>query len=133
MIADLNEFDVPAMPGNPGRACTKNSDCQGGLSPDWAGYCAHDDHRCWVRPDSQTKLCQISGLNGPAVWPFGDHPIPPYDLRPFNFVHPVPVRWRVVACLNKYDPATANRGCKEIDSTERKEVFGDPRLIQSTL
>jgi hypothetical protein len=129
LIADLNSFGIPAMPGNPTRRCTLNADCQGGLNvpgtptAGWWGYCDMDgDKKCWVRPGPPPVFCNINGTVRPL-----DKVIdtPHVSIDPFKAKFPGPVRWRAIACLNGKD----NKDCTRMDGGVRREVMGSPKAV----
>jgi hypothetical protein len=152
LVADLNAFHIPRIPADPDWKCSRNSDCQE-LPSGWAGYCdANGERTCWVRPGPRDDehLCNKSPLVAwrEGIYPSNEKPFnfsAPYSrspqldgsvgLRSFSATYPGPVRWRVVACLNGIHPETGKtkyanakgedtRGCAEIDSEYRMEVFG---------
>jgi len=113
-VADLN------FAGYPGRQemCTSDDECRGanvtppnGTMPDgWLGYCVQDPPnpahvgRCWVRPGPPETHCRRSKDEGGKVWPLGEiQQLKPIDLDIGHNINPVEIKWRIHACLNKYD------------------------------
>jgi hypothetical protein len=151
LVADLNDFHFPKMPIEaPNRKCSRNSDCQA-IPAGWAGYCNQEEGRCWVRPGPGGEhLCNKSPISALTVGttyesnkpfdlsaPYYPHALPDGSvwLRSFSESYPRSVRWRVLACLNGIHPETGEtkytnakgedtRGCGEVDSEYRMEVFG---------
>jgi hypothetical protein len=128
LVADLREVGYPSLTG----ACSLNGHCQAGLPSGWFGYCDRSDGPgvCWVRPGGQNdkSLCNktIPAFHNP-VEPWVDGEANPVGLYPYVLSRLSPyaggktIRFRAVACLQG-----PSRGCAEIDSDDRIEVFGEP-------
>ena len=123
------------------------------------GYCDEKEGTCWVRPGppNDKHLCNKSPEDPWEVGIPHASNTEPFDLsanyswyavaadglvlrRSFSDIFPGPVRWRVVACLNTIHPDNGEttftnakgeltKGCKEIDSIYRLEVFGPPTTV----
>jgi hypothetical protein len=155
LFADLNPR-LPIM-SNPGRTCSRNADCQGGLPPTWFGECNKKERKCYVRPGPPYSryLCNKSFFYpSPRKWPVGEwqdsnvyyfdvsHPLygPGPDGSPLivpapAFMDTVPgrVQWRVVACLNglfdPFPPKNEDPPCTQEDSKNKIVDWGPPTWV----
>ena len=132
LIADLNSINLP----NTGPSCSKDTDCQGGLTGGWYGYCVAS--RCWVRPGTQKSHCSISAIdNGGQPWGHGTHKVPKSaPAIDVSSVYGLPgaagksFQWRMRACLNGLNAAGTgdngacggNPGPKIVDDGDTRTV-----------
>ncbi len=138
LVAEWGKFNLPPPILPPGQTrCTENSQCTSALPQDkkdkkWHGYCDTDgkdgdDGQCWVRPGPPTseELCNKSPFyTPPKIWANGTYPATKQDYIVPKF--PGGIKWRVVACLMRINPATGeddpSLGCG-------MEVFGTPNNV----
>jgi hypothetical protein len=125
-IADLEVAEYPRKKNPTGYYgdCADSSECNpcpqevGGCNnkllgwpgPGWHGYCIREDPgsalgKCWVRPGGVLSHCLRSIDKDGKPWPVGERQDLPVINADIGFgIDPATVAWRVLTCLNAYDP-----------------------------
>ncbi len=145
LVADLSRSTQLALP----QSCSSGADCSNNLPAGWFAYCDAGQAggtaagKCWIRPGTAAELCNRSAdYDPPKVWPDGEtqqtpknaYQLPAPTTTPLNPQDQAPVRWRVVACLNKADSNGKDTGgCGKPDPTLKKLVFGEVKLVPYAL
>jgi hypothetical protein len=129
LVANLNP-SYPDISTIPGRYCSKNSECQGGLtSLGWHGYCDAGTGKCWVKPGGD-KFCNKSNIPPVTKWKDGITNTVPKSPHYFQ-ASTSDIEWRVVACLNRLGSTTENCGDpNNLDGKNKLQVFGESAPVK---
>jgi hypothetical protein len=118
-------------------SCKSDDDCTKGVPATGHGYCVKEGGakagQCWIKPDDASYCFKI---RPPAVPSDGDHIAPAagwvntdseYAKLPAK--GPKQISWRVVACLNAYDPAKRLGCANQPGAPKPLEDYGTPKVV----
>jgi hypothetical protein len=109
--------------------CETGAPIPGWDMDEWFAYKAPDGS-CWVKPGGACNRSPDYAPNGPRRWEIGTYTS---NLEPLSSpVRYEPTHWRVVACINGFDPATGldNKHCGGVPEGETpnfRESWGPVR------
>lgn len=119
------------------RTCRSDSDCTAGVPATGHGYCVKEGAaqagQCWIKPDDAAYCYKIRPPTQPAD---ADYTAPKdgwvnadaeYAKLPQH--GPRQLSWRVIACLNAYDPQ-GRPGCAEVPGAPQPlHDYGHPKIV----